>query len=215
MSISKMKKISKKQNIANRQNAQKSTGPKTAEGRQISAQNSIKHGLHSRDMIINSPFLKENRAEYEELLQSLYDEHNPTTHSQEYLVRKIANCLWRSRRAIVAETSIINRQLDSLENNGLYNDLTNQLSEIPELPPDPDYPDDTQETRAKISQSRSNLIGTQIVPHFELNANILRYEMRLDKQLTRTYRLLKSLQCPDEIKKLPADNKEDNPKSVK
>ncbi len=193
--------ISKKQNIANRLNAQKSTGPKTSEGKLVSAQNSIKHGLHSRDTVINSFSFKENPAEYEELLQSLYDEHNPTTHSQEYLVRKIANCLWRSRRAIIAETSIINRQLDSLETNSYYKDLTNQLRQIPELPPDPNYPDDTQETRVKISQSKSNLIGTKIIPHFELNANILRYEMRLDKQLTRIYQLLKSLQLEEEIKK--------------
>ncbi len=210
--------ISKKQNIANRLNAQKSTGPTTSEGKQVSAQNSIKHGLHSRDTVINSSSFKENPAEYEELLQSLYDEHNPTTHSQEYLVRKIANCLWRSRRAIIAETSIINRQLDSLENNSYYKDLTNQLRQIPELPPDPNYPDDTQETRVKISRSRSNYVGTQIIPHFDLNANILRYEMRLDKQLTRTYQLLKSLQFQDKIKKtkkISTDNKKEKIKSEK
>ncbi len=197
-----------KQNIANRKNAQKSTGPKTAEGKKISTQNSIKHGLHSRNTVINSPTLKESQFEYDTLLQSLFDELKPTTSFQESLVIKIANCLWRSRRATIAETAIINRQMEWLEDNGLYKDLTYQLQEIPDLPPEPGIHDDTQEVRTKIAQSRSNLIGTNILPQNELNNNILRYEMRLDRQLTRTYRLLKSLQSPDDIKKMPIDKKD-------
>lgn len=208
-------KISKKQLVANRENAQKSTGPTTAEGKQISAQNSIKHGLHVRDTIINSAFLKENKYEYEELLESLFDELKPTTVFQKQLVLKIANCLWRSRRVIVAETSIINRQMDSLENNSYYNDLTEQLDEIPELPPDPNFDDDMQEMRVKIAQKRSNLVGAKIVPQLELNTNILRYEMRLDRQLTRAYRLFKSLQFQEEMEKIQKNHNIDDSKSEK
>ena len=51
---------SKKQIQANRDNAQKSTGPKTDEGKAIVSQNNTKHGLYSKDIIINSPKLQEN-----------------------------------------------------------------------------------------------------------------------------------------------------------
>ena len=39
---------SDKQNEANRRNAEQSTGPKTAEGKAIAAQNSLRHGLRAR-----------------------------------------------------------------------------------------------------------------------------------------------------------------------
>lgn len=192
--------ITEKQLIANQQNCQKSTGPKTDEGKQIVARNAIKHGLHAKDIIINSPNLKENRAEYETLLQSFHEELNPTTDAQIIIVRKIVNCLWRSRRAIIAETAIINRQLNSLDNNDYYNDLTEQLREIPKLPPDPNYHDDMQDVRANIAQSRTNLIGGKIIPQFDHSMNILFYEMRLDKQLSRYFRILKYLQSRQDTK---------------
>ena len=37
---------------ANRHNAEKSTGPKTAEGKAIVAQNAVKHGLLARTAVI-------------------------------------------------------------------------------------------------------------------------------------------------------------------
>ena len=37
---------------ANRANAQKSTGPRTAEGKATVAQNAVKHGLRAEQMVI-------------------------------------------------------------------------------------------------------------------------------------------------------------------
>ncbi len=58
--------ISQKQLLANRRNAQKSTGPKTALGKFRSSRNALKHGLHShfnldRALQFLSP---KNRARY-------------------------------------------------------------------------------------------------------------------------------------------------------
>jgi len=46
---------------ANRQNAQKSTGPKTAEGKAAVSQNAVKHGLIASEAVITG----ENLADYE------------------------------------------------------------------------------------------------------------------------------------------------------
>ena len=46
------KKVSQKQIDANRRNAQKSTGPKTKEGKAKSSMNSIKYGIYSDKFLI-------------------------------------------------------------------------------------------------------------------------------------------------------------------
>ena len=46
---------------ANRLNAQKSTGPRTAEGKAVVAQNAVKHGLLAREGLLRG----EDREEYE------------------------------------------------------------------------------------------------------------------------------------------------------
>ena len=50
----------KAQTKANQQNAQKSTGPQTAEGKNVVSQNAVKHGLFT-DSVIKG----ENPADYE------------------------------------------------------------------------------------------------------------------------------------------------------
>jgi len=46
---------------ANQQNAQKSTGPQTVEGKTIVSQNAVKHGLFAAEAVIKG----ENPADYE------------------------------------------------------------------------------------------------------------------------------------------------------
>jgi hypothetical protein len=55
-----------KRTVANRRNAQKSTGPKTPEDKRKSSLNAVKHGLHSK--IIFADCDTEGRQEYRRLL---------------------------------------------------------------------------------------------------------------------------------------------------
>jgi len=104
--------ISEKQLAANRANAQKPTGPVTPEGKTVAARNATRHGLYARDVILNSPHIKEDPVEFDQLIESLKEELRPDTPLQEILIRKIANCLWRCRRATLAETALVNHQLN-------------------------------------------------------------------------------------------------------
>jgi len=108
---------SKKRIEANRANAKKSTGPKTPEGKRISSRNATTHGLYSKDLIVDSPHLKENQAEYDLILTALKMELKPEGVLQGFLVRKIANCLWRSGRVVRAESAQIKRQLHFLSDS--------------------------------------------------------------------------------------------------
>jgi len=183
--------VSEKQLIANRQNCQKSTGPKTDRGKETVANNAVKHGVYSSNIIIDSPHLKEDPSEYDYLLNSLIEELNPTTNFQECLVRKIANCFWRSRRIINAETARINRQL-----GWVNDDLKYEFSRDPQ----PDELETVEEARTRMeinSRRRANVIGVKSIPDENFSVRILRYEMRLDRQMTRTYQLLRKLQSKD------------------
>ncbi len=199
MSDSKTKRITKKQLTANCENAKKSTGPKTIQGKKRVAHNGIKFGLHTKELIIDSPYLKENRIEFDFLLKSLYDEFAPVSDFQEFLIHKIAHCLWRSRRAYIAETAIVNKQLNDLDDHYTYNQLSNQLDQIPELPVEPGKVDDMQEKRGEIAKSMTDIVKANTVPSAHFNMNILYYEMRLDRQLTRYYKILRNLQNEEEI----------------
>jgi hypothetical protein len=83
-----------KQIEANRQNAQKSTGPKTDEGKEQSRANSLKHGLAGAG-IVNT---REDDADYAQKLE-LYREHvGPGDELEEDLVRNMAMASTRLER---------------------------------------------------------------------------------------------------------------------
>nr|MBN2276546.1 hypothetical protein [candidate division Zixibacteria bacterium] len=182
--------VSEKQLLANRANAKKSNGPMTAEGKAVSSRNAIKHGLYAADIIINSPHLKEDPDDYDYLLSSLFDELKPVGVFQEQLVHKIANCLWRSRRAISAETARINRQLDNIDHDLAEHHRQN----LRRLRDNPDHPARSAE---QLEQTRADLIGCRTIPDLEYCRNILRYEMRLDRQMDRAFKLLRLLKDDD------------------
>ena len=64
------KTVSVMQLEANRKNAEKSTGPRTAEGKEIVSRNALKHGLFSRYLLLDD----EDPAEYQALLDDLHAE---------------------------------------------------------------------------------------------------------------------------------------------
>jgi hypothetical protein len=83
---------------ANRQNALKSTGPRTPKGKEYTGRNAIKHGLlvsPTRDFRA----LDEDPQEYEDLLNGLWDQHQPVGRAEELEVERIAQCWWRLKRA--------------------------------------------------------------------------------------------------------------------
>jgi hypothetical protein len=99
---------------ANRKNALRSTGPKTEEGKNKVRLNSLRHGLLSREVVIEKGDCKENRAEYDALLESLVAERQPVGMIEEMLVDRIASCYWRLRRAIRCEVGGLGEQLDTV-----------------------------------------------------------------------------------------------------
>ena len=62
---------SEKQIEANKQNALKSTGPKSIDGKAKVSQNDIRHGIFSNELVIQKGEGKENKLEFDKLLADL------------------------------------------------------------------------------------------------------------------------------------------------
>jgi len=101
--------VSERKLAANRQNAKRSTGPKTPEGKAAVRYNALKHGLLALEVVIPSGDGQEDREEFELLLSSLADELQPVGVLEESRVERIAVCLWRLRRAARFESAEIRR----------------------------------------------------------------------------------------------------------
>jgi len=80
---------------ANRANAQKSTGPTSEEGKAKSSANRLSHGFASNATIMPG----EDPEEFKALLDSLVEEHQPATDTEQILVEKMATNQWLSLRA--------------------------------------------------------------------------------------------------------------------
>src|SRR3954452_3692356 len=95
---------------ANRRNAQKSTGPTTAEGKQRSRCNAVRHGL-TAETVIGALEDAEDYKAFEAAIIADYDEHSAV---ERELVLRLASLLWRLRRATTMETGLFEIQADHL-----------------------------------------------------------------------------------------------------
>ena len=98
-----------KQIEANRRNAQRSTGPKTPEGKARSALNALQHGIRSSLAVIPG----ESLEEFETLYDAIRDDFQPTDSMEEILVRQIASAEWRLQRIQRAEAALLWREMNT------------------------------------------------------------------------------------------------------
>jgi hypothetical protein len=110
--------------VANRRNAEKSTGPRTAEGKAAVSQNAVKHGLLAQADVIRG----EDREEFELYREELFWELNPVGTMESRLAERIVSLAWRLRRAerihneafdaLLAKASPLARLTQSLRSKG-------------------------------------------------------------------------------------------------
>jgi len=177
---------SQKQIEANRKNAQKSTGPKTKAGKAKSSKNATRHGLYAKDIVIDSPHLKEDPTAYDALLQSLTTELKPAGHFQLHLVQTIADCLWRSHRAARAETDRIIRRQDDIDDDLKIITEFNRLMGKKAL---------NKNERKKLRQYLRRILSR---PSKKTRNTLRYYETHLERRMQRAYELLTRLQTGHE-----------------
>ncbi len=123
-----------KQIVANRQNALKSTGPRTPDGKGLTRKNSIKHGLLSKDLIIR----EEDSKALQALMDDLFATLQPLGKIEEVLTEKIGSTLWRMQRLISAESKALGdkdwmgevRKLQEVYNSSILSSITRYESNL-------------------------------------------------------------------------------------
>jgi hypothetical protein len=99
-----------KQIEANRRNSLKSTGPKTAEGKNTSRCNAVRHGL-TAETVIGALEDAEDYKAFEATITADYDAQSAV---ERELVLRLASLLWRLRRATTMETGLFGIQAEHL-----------------------------------------------------------------------------------------------------
>jgi hypothetical protein len=98
-----------KQKTANAANAQRSTGPQSAEAKAAVRFNATKHGMTSKLIVIPG----EDPEAFESLKADLENSHQPANLQEQFLVQQIAENLWRLLRARGIETATFQANMAS------------------------------------------------------------------------------------------------------
>jgi hypothetical protein len=156
--------ISEAQLEANRQNAQKSTGPRTEEGKKRCRINATRHGLTGQF----HAFSREDKAAFDEHCAGLMEDFKPATYREKILAMSIAEDMWRLNRARALENNIF-----AIGMSGAIGDATDV---------------DSAEGHAAVCQARVWLADGKNIQLLAL------YETRIRRNIEKNEKQLKELQ---------------------
>ena len=169
-----------KQILANRLNAQRSTGPKTLEGKGIVAQNSTKHGVLARKNVICT----ETQADFDQHADQMLAQLKPVGPMESMLAMRVISLSWRLKRAEDFQTQTFN----TLNTKKPLTPLEKMKRSVFHQDEDPTNPNHT--------------IGQTIIKDFE-NENVLdrllRYEKRIEHSLYKTLNEIQRLKIIRQI----------------
>jgi len=184
--------------LANRLNAQKSTGPQTPQGKAVVSQNALKHGLSARHDVITT----ESQADFDLHRDALLAELDPIGPMQSILADRIVSLSWRLKRADLIQ----NQAIDAMNEENTINPLAN-LAKSFGLKGLGFPQDETSDSRPDLTLGR---IAIKDFSNARVLDRLLMYERRIEHSLYKTtlelqrLRLLRTLE-PSEPNLEPQD----------
>ena len=178
-----------KQVLANRRNAQKSTGPHSIEGKAITSQNAIKHGFSASQAVITDEDPRDYCLHRDQLLAELA----PSTPLESMLAERLITLSWRLKRASRLQTQTINA-LHSKNTNKPFSNLIQTMLSRQALPVASKHCEDgnddaSPQLTTHDPQAANNPLGRTIIRDFS-NARVLdrllMYERRIEHSLFKT-----------------------------
>ena len=154
-----------KQIRANRENAKKSTGPRTPEGKARSSKNALKHGLLSTDAVLPG----EDPEEFDRQLNALEDWALPRNPLEREICRQIVDAQWRMQRLSRIETAIITAKIRHARRR-------DEQSKSDGLEPG--------------REAQNKLLGSAMLGHTQSVVQLSRYDAHLTRRFYRSVELL-------------------------
>jgi len=99
MSIKQKRTLTEKNIAAHRENAMKSRGPVSPEGRQMQRDASLRHGFYSKDRDQALRALGEDPADFDIMVKAVKQKYPPADGFEEALGMRLARAMWRMDRA--------------------------------------------------------------------------------------------------------------------
>jgi len=106
--------VSERKVNANRANAQKSTGPRTPEGKWRVGRNAVKHGILAREVVIGEGDGAEREEDFVALQAGLYAAYAPRDAAEQLEVDNLVAAYWWLRRSYRAMTGDTRTGLDTV-----------------------------------------------------------------------------------------------------
>ena len=177
--------------LANRRNAQKSTGPRTRKGRAIASKNSIKHGLLARQNVISS----ESQADFNLNRDRILSDLVPESPMESILADRIVILSWR----LIRIDHIQNQTIDALS-------ARNTSSPLSKLTKSLLFKDSALPKADSSDSANDRALGRMVIKDFS-NARVLdrllMYERRIENSFNKMIqefqrlRIMRKLQNPD------------------
>ena len=178
---------------ANRKNAQKSTGPKTIEGKKAVAKNALKHGLFTNEAVIAG----ESLQDYNTLRDKTLEELSPVGNMETILAERIVSLTWRLKRIERFQSIVIDAMIDKKLNSPVAK-LTRKM-----------LPEHLRELEDE--DNIDSILGRVIISDYS-NSRVLdrlsMYERRIENSLFKTITELRRTQLLREMDKQKKETEE-------
>lgn len=175
--------VSERKAAANRANAQRSTGPRTPQGKAASSLNALRHGILAKAAFNLRIEGEERRAEFDALVVGLAQEYQPRTMTEHLTVQQLAGCYWRLAKVWTNEVE------------GAWRARAGLIMPQEEVAEWCDRDDQMVIIRDRVMRKQMEFfskeeLGTPTIPNGATARTILRYQSAINTMMTRCLAIL-------------------------
>ncbi len=174
---------------ANRQNAEKSTGPRTDEGKAVVSKNAVKHGLFVTPMVITG----EDQERFDLQREALLGDLRPLGPLETMLAERMIGLSWRLDRAVRMQNQAIEEMIEGLKPTAIAKHIW--------LTTPPFLRGSEQKFNVPEPEFALGRVAENDCANYRVLERLMIYERRMESSLLKMMRNLKKLQIVRRIER--------------